>query len=133
MNEETNSARADLLDAIAENLKIENRQEVGSSLLARADELQRKIEAAHMIGGRLLNGEVNPPSKYMFNIVKQVISDMFGVPMLSDSDVMTYASDEDREKIFRMISELRETRVSKRASDFLIERFKDEVGSRSED
>jgi len=125
--------RGDLLDAIAENLKIEDRQEVESSLLARADELQRKIEAAHMIGECLLKGEVNPPSKYMFNIVKQVISDMFVVPMLSDSDVITYASDKDREKIFRMISELRETRVSKRAKDFLKERFKDEIGSRSED
>jgi hypothetical protein len=125
--------RGDLLDAIAENLKIEDRQEVESSLLAGADELQRKKEAANMIGGCLLNGEVNPPSKYMFDIVKQVISDVFGVPVLSDSDVMTYASDENREKVFRMISELRETRVSKRAMDALKERFKDEIGSRSED
>jgi hypothetical protein len=69
----------------------------------------------------------------MFNIVKQVISDVFGVSMLSDTDVMTYASNGEREKIFRMISELRETRVSKRAMDFLKERFKDEIGSRSED
>jgi hypothetical protein len=125
--------RPDLLDTIAENLRIEDKQEVESSLFARADELERKTKAAHLIGKCLLEGEVDPPSKYMFNIVKQVISDMFGVSMLSDTNVMTYASNGEREKIFRMISELRETRVSKRAMDFLKERFKDEIGSRSED
>jgi len=100
--------RPDLLDAVVENFRIEDKKELESSVLAKAEEIQNKMEAARDIAERLLTGKVDPPTRYIFEIVKEIVSEQHQVPILSDIEIIAYSKKEHRAKVARLIRELKE-------------------------
>lgn len=102
--------KTDLLDAIVENLKIEDKKETESSILAKAEEIQKKMQAAREISEYLLTGRVDPPTRYMFDdVVKKIVSRKFQIPILDDIAIIAYSNRKKRTKVHRLIRELRET------------------------
>jgi len=100
--------KPDLLDAVVENFRIEDKKELESSVLAKAEEIQNKMEAARDIAERLLTGKVDPPTRYIFEIVKEIVSEQHQVPILSDIEIIAYSKKEHRAKVARLIRELKE-------------------------
>jgi hypothetical protein len=100
--------RPDFLDAVVENFRIEDIKELESSVLAKAEEIQRKLEAARDVSERLLSGQVNPPTKEVFEIVKEIVSEKFLISILSDIEIIAYSKKEQRAKVAELIQELKE-------------------------
>lgn len=101
--------RSDLLDAVVENFRIEEKRELESSVIAKVEEIQKKMYAAREVSGHLLMGHVDPPTRYMFDIVKEIVSKKFQIPILDDMEIIAYSRRKDRTKVNRMIRELKET------------------------
>ena len=100
--------RSDLLNAVIETFRIEEKRELESSVIARAEEIQKKMRAAREISEYLLTGRVNPPARYMFDIVKQIVSEKFQISILDDIEIMAYSRRKERIKVTQMIRELKE-------------------------
>lgn len=100
--------RSDLLDAVVENFRIEEKRELESSVIAKVEEIQKKMYAAREVSGHLLMGRVDPPTRYMFDIVKEIVSEQFQIPILDDMEIIAYSRRKDRTKVNRMIRELKE-------------------------
>jgi hypothetical protein len=83
--------KSDLLEALVENYRIEDKKELESSIIARAEEIQRKMAAVREISRRLLTGEVDPLTRYIFDIVKESVSEEHEIPIISDIEVIAYS------------------------------------------
>lgn len=100
--------KPDFLDAVVENFRIEDKKEVESSVLAKAEEIQKKLEAVRDISERLLTGQVDPPTREVFEIVKEMVSEKFQIPILSDIEIIAYSKKEQRTKVAQLMRELKE-------------------------
>lgn len=100
--------RADLLEAVVENLRIEDKKELESSVLAKAEEFQKKMEVARKVSECLLSGQVSPLTRDVFEVAKEIISEIFQGPILADIEIIAYTKKEERVKVAQLISGLRE-------------------------
>ena len=71
------------------------------------EEIQKKMHAAREVSRHLLTGRVDPPTRYMFNITKEIVSKKFHISLLGDMEIIAYSRRKDRTKINRMIRELK--------------------------
>lgn len=99
--------RMDLLEAVVDNYRIEDKKELESCVLAKAEEVQRKVKAAREISERLLSREVEPPTRYIFNILNELISEKHQIPKLSDIEIIAYSKKEERTKVTELIRQLK--------------------------
>ena len=60
------------------------------------------MQASRDIGERLLTGQVNLPTRYTFEIVKEITSEKYQLPVLSDIEIIAYFMKEDRAKAARL-------------------------------
>ena len=98
-----------LLDAVSENLIIEEGKELkSSSVFVKAEEIQKKMQAAREISGYLLEGMINPPTRYMLNIAKEIMSEKYRIPILDDIEIIAYSKQRERVKVNRLIRALKE-------------------------
>ena len=100
--------RTDLLEVVVENLRIEDKKELETSILAKAEEFQKKMEVARRISECLLSGQVDPPTRDVFEIVKEIVSETFQAPILADIEIIAYTKKEERAKVAQLIRGLRE-------------------------
>jgi hypothetical protein len=100
--------RTDLLEAVVENLRIEDKKELESSVLAKAEEFQKKMEVARKVSECLLSGQVDPPTRDVFEIAKEIVSESFQAPILADIEIIAYTRKEERAKVAQLIRGLRE-------------------------
>jgi hypothetical protein len=112
--------KSDLLDALAEDLKLEDKKGLQPlNLMEKAEEIKRKAEAARCISGLLLAGIADPPTRYMLDITKEIVSESYQVPFLSDIEMLAYTKKEERIKVYRIVKELKETSISLKARAYL--------------
>jgi len=120
----------DLLDALAEDLKLEDRKGLQPlNITEKAEEIRNKAEAARLVSKLVVSGALTPPTRYMFEILKEEVSKIYQVPSLSDIEVLAYTKKETRIKIYRQIKDLKETSVSMRAMDHLREWIRKKIDS----
>ncbi|MCJ7634293.1 hypothetical protein MUP77_18125 [Candidatus Bathyarchaeota archaeon] len=114
--------KADLIDELAEDLRIEDQKGLQPlDLMEKAEEIKKKVEAARHLSSLLLSGVINPPTRYMLDIAKEVIAERYQVPILSDIEILAYTRKDERAKVSQMIRSLKESSVSLRARAHLRE------------
>jgi hypothetical protein len=99
--------RMDLLESVVDNYRIEDKKELESSVLAKAEEIEKKVKAAREISEHLLSGKVEPPTRYVFNILNELVSEKHQVPNLSDIEIIAYSKKEERAKVTELIRQLK--------------------------
>jgi protein involved in ribonucleotide reduction len=55
----------------------------------------------------------------MLDITKEIVSESYQVPFLSDIEMLAYTKKEERIKVYRIVKELKETSISLKARAYL--------------
>lgn len=100
--------RAQVIDAVAKSVIEEDRRELESSILSSAEEIQRKMRAARELSGHLIGGKVDPPTTYMFDIVRDLVSEKYEVSALSNIEIIAYSKRTSRPRVHKMIGQLKD-------------------------
>jgi len=99
--------RTDLLEAVVENFRIEDKEELESSVLAKAEEFQKKMEVARKVSDCLLSGQINPPTRDVFEVAKEIVSESFQTSIPADIEIIAYTKKEERARVAQLIRGLK--------------------------
>jgi len=65
------------------------------------------MEAARKISECLVSGQINPPTREVFDVVKEIISESFQITILADIEIIAYTKKEEQARVAQLIRELK--------------------------